>query len=43
MEKGDEVYQVNCGHHFHKNCLEEWLRNTANCPVCRYNIKFDHP
>jgi hypothetical protein len=40
---GESVYQVACGHLFHRKCLEDWLNTNANCPACRYNIKYDHP
>ncbi|KAJ3321240.1 hypothetical protein HDV06_004465 [Boothiomyces sp. JEL0866] len=26
--------QLNCAHHFHKKCLDEWLRLNAKCPLC---------
>ncbi|KAI4297188.1 hypothetical protein L6164_037087 [Bauhinia variegata] len=25
----------NCNHYFHLNCLDEWLRMNATCPLCR--------
>lgn len=43
VSAGERVYDVACGHTFHEQCLEEWLNNNANCPACRYNIKFGHP
>jgi hypothetical protein len=43
VEAGRSVYDVACGHKFHERCLEDWLNTNANCPACRYNIKFDHP
>lgn len=43
VEAGSSVYDVACGHKFHEKCLEDWLNTSANCPACRYNIKFDHP
>lgn len=29
------VYKTNCGHTFHKNCLNEWLCENRSCPICR--------
>lgn len=25
----------NCGHFFHIDCIDVWLQNNANCPLCR--------
>ncbi|KAG0475379.1 hypothetical protein HPP92_015065 [Vanilla planifolia] len=27
-----------CGHWFHPECIEEWLKKQSNCPLCRANI-----
>jgi hypothetical protein len=24
-----------CKHHFHKKCIDKWLKKKANCPICR--------
>ena len=35
----DIVRKINsCGHFFHSSCVEQWLRNNSNCPVCRIGI-----
>ena len=26
---------LNCGHFFHANCLNDWLKQQMNCPECR--------
>lgn len=30
---------TNCGHVFHKNCLNESLKHNEKCPLCRETIK----
>ncbi|KAI4345807.1 hypothetical protein L6164_012901 [Bauhinia variegata] len=30
----------NCGHFFHIDCIDVWLLNNANCPLCRTSISF---
>ncbi|XP_073026306.1 RING-H2 finger protein ATL16-like [Primulina eburnea] len=28
----------NCGHFFHIDCIDVWLQNNANCPLCRTSV-----
>lgn len=28
------VSKGNCGHCFHKHCIDQWLSNHSNCPIC---------
>ena len=29
-----------CGHSFHKNCIEKWMKKTSfSCPICRHEYK----
>ena len=34
----DVLIKLNCEHIFHKDCLEPWLNDNRNCPLCRRNI-----
>lgn len=38
MDVENECHITQCGHKYHKNCLETWTRMKQNCPVCRYNF-----
>jgi len=30
-----EIYRTPCEHHFHMDCLKEWLKKKLECPNCR--------
>ena len=32
-----------CGHVFHRSCIESWLSVSVYCPVCRYDIRQASP
>lgn len=32
------VCRLECSHHFHVNCLSQWLVSHHNCPLCRTGI-----
>ncbi|CAG8585613.1 39010_t:CDS:2 [Gigaspora margarita] len=34
-EDGDELRNLWCSHHFHKDCVDEWLSLNRRCPMCR--------
>lgn len=31
----DAIQCCQCGHCFHKTCIESWLRQSKTCPLCR--------
>ena len=35
LEENPDHILINCGHHFHKECIEQWLRIKPICPLCR--------
>ncbi len=37
-EVGDEVRTVVCMHKFHKECIDNWLKVNAVCPICKYSV-----
>jgi len=37
-EINDKIIILNCNHIFHKRCLDLWLSNNNNCPICREDI-----
>lgn len=39
IEENEVIRKVNhCSHSFHINCLETWLGQHNNCPLCRFQI-----
>ncbi|KAI8901687.1 hypothetical protein BC833DRAFT_576274 [Globomyces pollinis-pini] len=34
-EEGDRLRQLGCKHHFHKECIDEWLHLNSKCPLCK--------
>ncbi|XP_027731239.1 E3 ubiquitin-protein ligase TTC3 isoform X6 [Vombatus ursinus] len=31
----EHVCEMDCGHQFHKWCIEQWLKEQSTCPTCR--------
>ncbi|XP_027364453.1 probable E3 ubiquitin-protein ligase XERICO [Abrus precatorius] len=43
FEEGENVRNLNCKHTFHKDCLDQWLKQyCATCPLCRNKVLPDH-
>ncbi|XP_005098687.1 uncharacterized protein LOC101863671 isoform X1 [Aplysia californica] len=38
-ENGDRKRNLPCKHDFHKDCVDQWLKTNATCPVCRADVK----
>lgn len=42
LQSGDTVppswCRLRCGHRFHEQCIQMWLRRVAQCPVCRRDM-----
>mmetsp|Transcript_16242 Transcript_16242/g.41470 ORF Transcript_16242/g.41470 Transcript_16242/m.41470 type:complete len:341 (+) Transcript_16242:296-1318(+) len=39
MQAGDDACETPCAHAFHRDCLEEWVRDGhESCPMCRADI-----
>jgi len=39
--EGDVLRVLPCpsnSHHFHRNCIDRWLRINSSCPICRHRI-----
>jgi len=32
------IYKTPCKHYFHDSCMEKWLQQHRNCPICRNNL-----
>ena len=35
---GEYKRSLHCGHHFHKKCIDKWLKTNVSCPLCRNDI-----
>mmetsp|Transcript_3233 Transcript_3233/g.12337 ORF Transcript_3233/g.12337 Transcript_3233/m.12337 type:complete len:203 (-) Transcript_3233:13-621(-) len=35
---GDEQKTLPCFHRFHTRCVDEWLRRSGGCPICKHRV-----
>lgn len=44
VKKNEYIRELNCGHTFHKKCIDKWLissmkeKENVSCPMCRTTI-----
>jgi len=43
FEWGDAMRQLPCGHNFHRNCIDKWLKRNKVCPLCLQDIEVPPP
>jgi hypothetical protein len=34
FDYGDRLRRLPCGHYFHRQCADEWMRRNKRCPLC---------
>ncbi|KAK9833098.1 hypothetical protein WJX74_007137 [Apatococcus lobatus] len=39
FDRGVTLRDLPCGHHFHQECLDQWLQQKATCPICQRSYK----
>jgi len=37
-EEGDELKTLPCFHMYHKECIDEWLKNSKQCAICKIDV-----
>ncbi|XP_022746374.1 RING-H2 finger protein ATL33-like [Durio zibethinus] len=44
LADGEEIRQLSgCKHSFHATCIDSWLNNQNNCPICRASVTVNRP
>jgi hypothetical protein len=39
LEDSDiDIIRLKCSHRFHKKCIEQWILQKKECPICSYII-----
>lgn len=39
FENNDKIRKLACRHHFHKECLDQWLHRQGTCPNCKLDVR----
>ena len=38
----DQVAQLKCSHVYHQECMNQWIKENASCPLCRDNLPLQY-
>lgn len=38
FSKGDALRILPCLHRYHRTCIDEWLRRSCRCPICKHDV-----
>lgn len=41
--KGDSLRTLPCLHRYHRCCIDEWLRRSCLCPICKHDVTATSP
>ncbi|KAL3872343.1 hypothetical protein ACJMK2_040273 [Sinanodonta woodiana] len=39
FKSGEKIVLLPCHHEYHADCIPEWLKRNATCPICRHEVK----
>ena len=39
-DNNDYLKKLKCGHLFHNNCINEWIKIKRECPICKKYIQY---
>lgn len=39
LNGNQKLRELRCGHQFHNDCIERWVKTKPKCPICQQNIR----
>ncbi|XP_046560874.1 RING finger protein 44-like [Haliotis rubra] len=39
FQPGETLRTLPCLHEYHSECIDEWLKRNATCPICRQDVR----